>query len=148
MSQNRKFKTFQDKFIGGNWKKKQLMPVQGLHREIWICWKMLCISTREWVLCTTFAGRNYLFQKTEEWWWNNQLFSLLIFVDVMLIRSVFEMWMIGKIVVSFYFVKSGSRWLIFFLIDLKIPIFDLKWLFSQSRCSYQISQFGDVQFFK
>ena len=34
-----------------------------------------------------------------------------------------------------------------FLIDLKIPLFDLKWLFSQSQCFYQNSQFDDVQFF-
>ena len=34
-----------------------------------------------------------------------------------------------------------------FWIDLEIPLFDLKWLFSQSRCSYQNLRFDDVQFF-
>ena len=30
---------------------------------------------------------------------------------------------------------------------LKIPIFDVKWLFFLSQCYYQISQFDDVKFF-
>ena len=50
-------------------------------------------------------------------------------------------------VVSPIAVKSGSMWDFFFflfLIDLKIPICDLKWLFNLSRCCYQISYFVDI----
>ena len=31
--------------------------------------------------------------------------------------------------------------------DLKIPIFDVKWLFFLSQCYYQIWRFDDVYFF-
>ena len=32
--------------------------------------RMLCISTSKRVLCTLFAGQNYLFQSSNENWWN------------------------------------------------------------------------------
>ena len=41
-------------------------------------------------------------------------------------------------------VKAGAGDLLF-LIDLKIPLFDLIWLFSKSQCSYQNLLFDNVK---
>ena len=87
---------------------------------------VLCILTSFWVLRASKSWWNYFFQP-----------FLTFFVEKLLTKL--------KAVA----VASCEKWewltySSLFLIDVKIPIFDLKWLPNLSRCCYQIFDFGDI----